>query len=39
MIIQRKTRSFNLQVMTRLQDLSSDSFSCELYALDLAHQP
>jgi len=34
-----RTRSFKLQVRARLQNLSSGSFSCELYSLGLAHQP
>lgn len=34
-----RTRSFKLQFRDQLQDLSSGSFSCEIFSVSLAHQP
>jgi hypothetical protein len=34
-----RAREFNLQIRAETQNLNSGSFSCELYSLDLAHQP
>jgi hypothetical protein len=34
-----RTREFKLQVRTEVQNLSSGSFSCDLYKLSLTHQP
>jgi hypothetical protein len=34
-----RSRNFKLQVMTRVKNMSTGTFSCELGALSLAHQP